>query len=1095
MNTSIKYFTCFLLSICSAYASYAQFSVQINAPSTTVPCNNPCMNILASTPNLKKTDQYVVTPITYQSPSLVGGTPLSLGDDEFSASIPIGFTFCFYDQAYSNVIIGSNGILTFNSTFANQPCYTNTGIQLPFSNGTFPNRLVACPFIDIDPTASGGSIRYGIVGTAPTRKFIVEYINVVLFGATTSVVNNFYVSLHESTNIIEMHIGNKGVTSSTNPTYLDSAVLGIQNTTTSNFVCPPNRNGGAWSASNEAWRYTPNGANNYALNWFINGALNKVQPDSAVMCFTSGTNTLVVQYVNSCPSFTVADTLIVSTPTVSIASFNLTQPLCKYNKGSLTLTCASNNLPFTYQLNSGGFNANNTFNNLNLSSQAGVYTVTAKDNQGCATASTFLVAPLSNLNTLPTNIIASSCSGSNGSACVAYGNGFPPYSVLWSNGATTNCITGLPPLGIFGVTVTDSLGCKDSSSLFIPKQYPVIALDTLYKPLCPFEKGYAAVTASGTIAPYTYFWPHNNSTAQIASNLNGNTIYSVVVTDAGGCTTTLSIYVSFISQLQATLVPTKPTCDKANGSILVTLANGTPPYTYLWSNATTANPVTSLDSGFYFVTVKDSFGCEATASMLLADTLEMSLNRLVNNTKCGYNNGTALITPLTAMAPFTYVWAPAGPTGNNPTNLAPGNYIVTVTDALNCIKTTQVNVAPSPKINIGFNNKDPYCDSTNGIVAAVPSNGVVPYTYQWVGGPATASWNNVGPGTYSVLVTDALACTAASNTSVADLGSPKIFVASYVPPLCNGDSNGRIELLGSGGSAPYKYATNINNFTTGALITNIVGGSYTFYIKDANSCIKDTTIVLPVPPKINLAISPFDTLICYYDKIQQVSFNASGGFPPYSYKFDAGGFGPNNFENNVGIGKHKIFVLDSVLCERLFEIDVAGPPALFEAVVDKKNVECILDKTGRIAVTLQGGWGNYNYQWNTTAASLVLDSLSKGIYTLTAEDDKGCEITNEINLDRDSCCIAKVPNAFSPNEDTYNDDLGVIVVTPLQEAELRIFNRWGNLVYVSTNMQERWDGTYKNKKLDPDTYFYLLRFKCAYTQKEFVEKGDIMLLR
>jgi gliding motility-associated-like protein len=1091
----IKHLFNFILLL-FVFKANAQLSVQITNTDSMVTCTNNCKTIKATHPKPKSTNDYNISSIPYASISLPTPVAITLGDDVFSPPIPMGFDFCFFGVPYSNCVIGSNGLIAFNTGFANQPCFSNTAINFPYSGGTFPPQVIACPFIDIDPS-QGGSISYQTIGVAPYRKFIVKFTNVLLFGATSSVSNNFYTVLNETYNTIEIHIGNKGITSNTNPTSLDSSVLGIQNAALLNYVCAPNKNGGVWTSINEAWLFTPSGlTNNFSVEWYVNGVFSVAASDSALLCFnSSGKNTVVCKYVSLCPSsFVLTDTFFVYKPAVSIDSITKISPVCKYNKGTVIIHASSQNQNLSYSTDGIIFSPSNTYPNLPISPP--IYTFTVKDGGGCTASTNLIIASLSNVKAIPINVIDANCFINNGSACASVSNGFPPYSFLWKTGDTTLCVDSVAGLTILGFKVTDSLGCIDSINISVGIIYPVINIDTMIKPICPLNLGTIALSAYDGIPPYIFIWQNFGDTAAVKTNLAGNTAYTVTVIDATGCSTTKIIFLPSVSLVTVTLTGIKPTCKKSNGSITTTVSNGTAPYTYLWNNMQTTANLTNIDSNAYFVAVKDANGCPASATLLLKDTLNMNLSGTKVNTSCGYINGSATVNAFNGQAPYNYVWTPLAL--NNPTNvnLAPGSYFVTVTDALQCTKTFSYQISSSPLIQLQALTVNPFCDSANGKITLIPSNGFNPYSYNWSGGgPNNATWNNIIGGNYTVTVTDANNCSTSISIVLLDQGSPKISVLTYLPPLCHGDSSGQLELVGSGSSAPYKYSKDGINFFTSANFSNIYAGTFTFFIKDANSCTKDSTIILGEPLEINIDLDLDDTLICYYDKIPKLNFPASGGFPPYVYRFDNSGFGPKSFAEDVGIGAHKIFVLDSVLCERIFEINVIGPPAPLQAAVEKRNVACLIDSSGYIKANISGGWGKINYTWSQGDTGLILENLPLGVYTLKLKDSLGCEVVNDILVTRDTCCIATMANAFSPNDDFINDDIGILSITPLEEVNLKIFNRWGKLLFQTDDVSKRWDAKKGGTVLDPDIYFYILNYKCSSSKKTFTAKGDIQIIK
>lgn len=207
---------------------------------------------------------YSQTSISYAPDSYLTGTSITMGDDRFSASyIPIGFNFCFDGRLYTQCLISSNGYVIFDRV----GCTTN----LPTSNATpdgyspfsisasnapntdnAPRNCIMGPWQDIYP-AIGGSIRYQTLGTAPNRRFVVSYYQIPMFSCTGDLFTG-QIRLYETSNNIEIHIGNKTICSGFNS---GRAILGLHNYNGTIAVIPPNRNTSpTWATTNEAWRFS-----------------------------------------------------------------------------------------------------------------------------------------------------------------------------------------------------------------------------------------------------------------------------------------------------------------------------------------------------------------------------------------------------------------------------------------------------------------------------------------------------------------------------------------------------------------------------------------------------------------------------------------------------------------------------------------------------------------------------------------------------------------------------------------------------------------------------------------------------------------------
>ena len=225
-----------------------------------------CLTLEAPFTQIYETNTYAVTSIdpTLLYPINVG-TAVGVGvDDTWSAVIPLGFDFCFFDQTYSSIVLGSNGILSFN--LANAGGYNEWNFNQTCPSNQLPVNSIFMPYHDIDPSVCG-AVRYQVYGQAPCRKFVVSYDNVCLFSCT-NLQSSSQVVLSEGSNAIQIFIVNKAACVNWNQ---GNGLIGIQNTAGTVGFTPPGRNTGPWAASNEAWQFNPNGTALGSVAWFEDG--------------------------------------------------------------------------------------------------------------------------------------------------------------------------------------------------------------------------------------------------------------------------------------------------------------------------------------------------------------------------------------------------------------------------------------------------------------------------------------------------------------------------------------------------------------------------------------------------------------------------------------------------------------------------------------------------------------------------------------------------------------------------------------------------------------------------------------------------------
>jgi uncharacterized repeat protein (TIGR01451 family) len=361
--------------------------------------------------------------------------------------------------------------------------------------------------------------------------------------------------------------------------------------------------------------------------------------------------------------------------------------------GFINITASGANPPFTFLWNNGS----TTEDLFNLS--AGTYAVTVVDGAGCMAAASFTVTQPTPLNLFLTATGESATGACDGLLAATVTGGTPAYMYMWSNSATTAMQTGLCP-GTYNITVVDMNNCTVGGSGVVPLACPNNTINvsiTSQDLSCTHPVDTLKAVVSGGTPPYTYLWNNFQASQSIIVTQGG--IYMVVVTDSLGCQRSAT---DTISDLGVTILLeglSNTTCNGINnGSVSVEVLGGTPPFTYLWSNGTTTDSITGLPAGVYTLTVTDAASCTE------------SMTWYVNNggTNWGYyvytsalptncaSNGQATATVYGGTAPFTYTWNTTPPqTTATATNLAPGNYMVTITGADGCIRTGNTYISTS----------------------------------------------------------------------------------------------------------------------------------------------------------------------------------------------------------------------------------------------------------------------------------------------------------------------------------------------------------------------------------------------------------------
>jgi gliding motility-associated-like protein len=231
-------------------------------------CGEPCTDLTASFLDTGETTSYEVSSITYDPPfPFTGGTPVSVNtDDIWSDAIQLPFDFCFFGETYTEMVIGSNAVVSFDLA-NNQPgAYCDWSFDDPIPSPNLFFTTIFGPYMDVDPSVQGsGIINWAVFGESPCRTMVVNFPNIPYFGsACPNLSLTSQIVIYETTNVVEVYVQDRPSGCTWND---GNAVLGIQNQNGTVGYTAPGRNTSDWAATNEAWRFTPNGASNVAFSW------------------------------------------------------------------------------------------------------------------------------------------------------------------------------------------------------------------------------------------------------------------------------------------------------------------------------------------------------------------------------------------------------------------------------------------------------------------------------------------------------------------------------------------------------------------------------------------------------------------------------------------------------------------------------------------------------------------------------------------------------------------------------------------------------------------------------------------------------------
>lgn len=640
--------------------------------------------------------------------------------------------------------------------------------------------------------------------------------------------------------------------------------------------------------------------------------------------------------------------------------------------------------------------------------------ITVTDANNCVQSDTLAITEPSPI--IPNDVVVDVlCNGdTTGSITFAPTGGAGGYLFAWTpNVSNNNIATGLPA-GIYNITITDANGC---SILVVDtvNEPPVlstipIGIDISCFGLCD---GVMSVIVNGGQAPYNYTWG-NISPPTLSAN--GDTLFnvctpnltnSVTITDANGCIASQSITINEPTALAANVTGTPIACDGACiGTALSAPSGGTGPYQFLWSanaapNVLTDPNILNLCLGTYLVTVTDASGCTDTASHTVAAPTALNVTLDSTNVTCnGDNNGTATATVTSGTAPFVFSWVGGclpGPDANPViSNLCPGVYTVTVTDANSCVfigsvTITEPNVIDDNEVVVNAN-----CNVSDGSITMFPSGGTPPYTHSWSTGSPNNPLPGLGAGFYTDTITDALGCTAIFTIPITNPAGPSGVTSTVNDATCFGSCDGSINVIVIGGAAPFTYAwTSIpvgGPYANDSTINNLCTGTYNLTLTEVNTgCILAETIVVGEADSIS-ENSTFTDVSCNGTCDGTASVTPTGGTAPYTFLWSTGSL--SSSVSGLCTGPASVTITDFNNCTKIVNFTIGTPTALTASTAVTATT-CSGTCDGTATATPAGGSAPYTFQWNDPAAQTTptATGLCPGTFTVTVTDANGCSTT------------------------------------------------------------------------------------------------------
>jgi len=596
--------------------------------------------------------------------------------------------------------------------------------------------------------------------------------------------------------------------------------------------------------------------------------------------------------------------------------------------------------------------------------------------------------------------VDASCSGyDDGSVSITAGGGVPPHTFTLDGVSNSTGVFADLLAGSYTASVVDANNCGGAVTFTVGEPAAIATSTTFVAPSnCgdPFQVSVNA--AGGAGAPYSYMWDNGDATA--SSMYPDAGIYFVDVTDAAGCVATDSVAIPQTPELALDATSTDIECfGESTGAITVSGSDGAGSYEYALDGVFGSNSTfNNLSAGSYSVSVRDAIGCIKDTAIILVESPELSIEFDIQDADCnGANNGAIDATISGGTPPYSYSWS-NGSSTEDLSDLPSGTYELTVTDAASCSLSQSATVAQPGTLTLNLEPQHLDCNGDNdGQIQARVSGGLKPYVFTWSTGLVTSDslLTDLVAGTYSLTVTDAGGCSVGNMTTLVE---PELLEASHnaQPVTCAGTATGSINLILTGGTAPYSYLWSDGN--TDEDRSDLPAGNYSVDVSDAQGCMINYSIILDEAPPLVVMFDVTD-VSCFGESDGRIDLTTTGGQAPYTYEWT----GPNGYaffdSSPTGLvaGEYTLAFIDSYGCPYDAVITVREPSAMGLTTQARDSI-CFGATQGEAWVTVSGGTAPFSYNWSNGETGDTARALTAGTTTVEVIDANLCAQTADVEV-------------------------------------------------------------------------------------------------
>lgn len=584
------------------------------------------------------------------------------------------------------------------------------------------------------------------------------------------------------------------------------------------------------------------------------------------------------------------------------------------------------------------------------------------------------------------------CFTENALTVISTGGSAPPFTGNWLPEGDWNAIYGTPVNGSWQLIVRDdAMGFEGVLQNWSMTFEPILELDYEWT---------SNVGLSCDDCPITNAFPSQTTT------------YYLTTTDTYGCQSVDSIQIEVQASLPAPVV----TCDSITlNSIAINWAaiTGADGYQINLNNTGWISPnngdlghslVSLMPLDTFEISVQAFDDCSGAVTTIICSTpncnapiptIDQILSTSCHDTEDGAINISAIGG---SGSGYTFELDGEINTTGIFENLEGGTYQIQVSDDADCAINIQATIpSPEPISTSPVLVNEISCNGfSDGALTVEISEGIAPYTFEWNNVLGDSVLNNIGQGSYDLLITDANNCTTSTTLDIAE---PPLLTTNTDSTwvVCFGENNGTASVSPAGGTAPYSYLwDNAANNQIDATAIDLWAGNYAVTITDDKGCTEIAVVEVLEPVEL-LINSNFEDPKCNDATDGFIEINPSGGTPNYTYSWSDVNIPNTPNPSNLDAGNYSVTITDDNGCETIGNV-LLDNPAPVELAFQQSNVTCFDGNDGTAAVMVTGAIGSPVFNWDNGNASSNNTNLIAGDYCLTVIDDNGCEAEDCITI-------------------------------------------------------------------------------------------------